>query len=94
MGKNDLVLGGIAFGPRPNVPAVKGIAPRRRRGPDYPISRDYAMPIVKCGVTECPAHRGGMCTMLSCISIRADGKCDLGMKSREKEAGNAGRAPR
>jgi hypothetical protein len=91
MARNDLILGGINFGPPCSPPAdVKRF--REKPGPRFPRSRDYAISVIGCKVGECPANKNGACTMPSCISIGADGRCELGVKSR-KDSGNAGRTP-
>ena len=71
----------------PAPPVVRSLSPRRGiRGhrDRHPVSRDYDMRSVKCRVSECPANQRDMCSMPSCISIRADGKCELGQKARDK----------
>lgn len=56
-----------------------------RRPHDFPVSRDWAAPDVPCRVISCPAYHNGYCTMPSAIKINAMGKCELGMKSMERE---------
>jgi len=81
MARDDMVVGGIHFGPSTG-PDVKGIRPKRPY--QFPVSRDHQLSI-ECAVSECPAHRNNKCTMPSCIVIGSDGRCLLGVKSRKGE---------
>lgn len=98
--KDDLVVGRVAFGPSktlPDVPRganmppkivpsqppieVHSLLPRPGR---FPVSRDYDLGIIECKVSECPANEYDKCGMPSCIKIGTDGRCELGIKAREK----------
>lgn len=53
----------------------RGLMDRGRTGEQFPSSRDWNMPIVKCLVVDCVANRNGTCVCPSLIEIGKDGKC-------------------
>lgn len=60
--------------------AVKGLMAK----PGHPMSRDFAMPTIKCGASACIANRAGECICPSLIKLDAAHKC-LGFQTADKK---------